>query len=415
MRLLPPLVARARTHARRFPQPVWLLIGVDAVRSFGGGLFVPYWALFLTSTLGASGAQAGALLALAGGVGLVGAPLGGVLSDRIGRRRTLLLALAGSAVWLITYGSLSNLTAIAILTAFGISGDLQGPAVSAAIADVVEPDLRAETYGLRRQADNIAFALGPPLGALLIGLGFSLRWTFLLAGAALVFCFVAVWRLLPETRPERCANEQPPRLREAARDRLLLMLALGTGVGVVVSTQFHAVLGVFLHQERGYAIATWGLVFAINPILIGLVQYPIARWAGRRSARAMLALGMLLQGGALTLLWPTSAVAVLVLAVVILSVGEMILSPIASALAAAIAPPRLRGTYEGIVDLAFAVAWAPATLVGFWLVGRGQGWLMLALALPIAAVGTLCFLPLSDRPVRTEDVLPVSIETPAVP
>jgi MFS family permease len=156
-------------------------------------------------------------------------------------------------------------------------------------------------------------------------------------------------------------------------------------------------------------------VFAINPILIGLVQYPIARWAGRRSARAMLALGMLLQGGALTLLWPTSAVAVLVLAVVILSVGEMILSPIASALAAAIAPPRLRGTYEGIVDLAFAVAWAPATLVGFWLVGRGQGWLMLALALPIAAVGTLCFLPLSDRPVRTEDVLPVSIETPAVP
>ena len=327
----------------------------------------------------------------------------------------MLLALAGSAVWLISYGSLSNLTAIAILTAVGISGDLQGPAVSAALADLVEPELRAETYGLRRQADNVAFALGPPLGAVLISLGFSLRWTFLLAGGALALCFVAVWRLLPETRPEREASDSPPRLREAARDRLLIMLALGTGVGVVISTQFHAVLGVFLHQERGYAIATWGFLFTINPILIGLVQYPVARWAGRRSARAMLVLVMLLQGAALTFLWPTSALAVVVIAVVILTVGEMILSPVASALAAALAPTRLRGTYEGIVDLAFAVAWAPGTLIGFWLVGRGQGWLMLALALPIAAAGALCFLPLSDRPVQTDEVLPVSIEPAAVP
>ncbi|MDX6513589.1 MAG: hypothetical protein QOE36_3093, partial [Gaiellaceae bacterium] len=74
MRVVPPLVARARRHARRFPRPFWVLVGADAVRSLGGGLFLPYWALYLTGTLGASGAQAGALLALAGGMGLVGSP-----------------------------------------------------------------------------------------------------------------------------------------------------------------------------------------------------------------------------------------------------------------------------------------------------------------------------------------------------
>src|SRR5918998_171954 len=118
MELLPRSVARARAHARRFPRPFWLLIGANAVGSLGAGLFVPYWALYLTGSLGASGLEAGGLVA------------------------------------------------IAILTPFwAIMSDLSSPAISAAIADVVEPDLRTEAYGLRRQAGNVAFALGPPLGA----------------------------------------------------------------------------------------------------------------------------------------------------------------------------------------------------------------------------------------------------------
>src|SRR5207253_890971 len=146
----------------------------------------------------------------------------------------------------------------AILTPFfGITSDLEGPAASAAIADLVEPELRAEAYGLRRQASNIGFALGPPLGAL-ISLGVSLRWLFVLAGAATLAYFLATWRWLPETRPVT-EGEPPARLREALADRRLLLLALGTGVGILVYVQFDSVLGVYLHRDRGYALATWGL------------------------------------------------------------------------------------------------------------------------------------------------------------
>jgi len=414
VQLLPQSVARARLHARRFPRPFWLLIAANAVASLGAGLFVPYWALYLTESLGASGAQAGALLAVAGGMGLVGAPLGGLLADRIGRRPMLLFATAGSAIGLILYGSLESLLAIAILTPFwAIMSDLGAPAISAAIADVVEPDLRTEAYGLRRQAGNIMFALGPPLGALL-ALGLSLRWLFVFAGIAGLLALALVWAGFPETRPARGALDGTPRLREALGDRLLLALALGTGVGILIYTQFDSVLGVFLHDERGYSIAAWGAVFGINPILVGLTQYPVARWAGRRSPRAMLALGTLLQGLALFVLWPASPLTLLIVAIVVLTIGEMLLSPVASALAAALAPPRLRGSYEGIVDMAFAVSWAPGVLVGLWLVGLGRGELMLVMALPLAVLGALCFVPLPRRPVPVEDVLPVSAEAGAI-
>jgi MFS family permease len=413
MQLLPPLVSRARRHAGRFPRPFWVIVLAAAVGSLGAGLFVPYWALYLTGTLGASGAQAGALLAIAGGMGLIGAPLGGVLADRLGRRPVMVFSLAGTGIGLIVYGSLSSLVAITVLTPFwAIMSDLHSPAESAAIADVVEPELRAEAYGLRRQASNVAFALGPPIGALLT-LGLSPRVLFVVAGGIILCAVVAIWRLFPETRPAAVEHERPARLREALSDRLLVVLAVGTGVGILVYSQFDSVLGVFLHEERGYALAAWGAVFAINPVLVGLFQYPVARWAGRRSPRAVLAAGTLLQGVALFVLWPASSLAVLIAAVVVLTVGEMLLSPVASALAATLAPPRLRGSYEGVVDLAFAVSWAPGVLVGLWLVGIGHGEIMLAAALPLAAVGALCFLPLPRSPVPVEDVLPVAAEAEA--
>jgi predicted MFS family arabinose efflux permease len=91
----------------------------------------------------------------------------------------------------------------------------------------------------------------------------------------------------------------------------------------------------------------------------------------------------------------------------------MLLSPVASALAAALAPPRLRGSYEGVVDTAFAVSWAPGVLVGLWLVGEGRGEVMLIAALPLAALAALAFLPLPRRPVPVEDVLPVPAEAAA--
>ena len=82
---------------------------------------------------------------------------------------------------------------------------------------------------------------------------------------------------------------------------------------------------------------------------------------------------------------------------------------------AALAPARLRGSYEGVVDTAFAVSWAPGVLVGLWLVGDGRGEVMLAAALPLAGLAALCFLPLPSRPVPVEDVLPTPAEASAIP
>ena len=71
----------------------------------------------------------------------------------------------------------------------------------------------------------------------------------------------------------------------------------------------------------------------------------------------------------------------LLVAIVALAFGEMLVAPVAAALAASLAPAALRGSYQGILDLGFAVSFAPGTFVGLSLVGAGHGEVMLALAL----------------------------------
>ena len=48
---------RGLDHARRFPRPFWAIVGGGAVASLGGGVLVPYWGLYLVTSLHASGAQ----------------------------------------------------------------------------------------------------------------------------------------------------------------------------------------------------------------------------------------------------------------------------------------------------------------------------------------------------------------------
>jgi MFS family permease len=382
-----------------------VLLAGDGVAHLGYGVFAPYVALYLTGPIGASTTATGLVLAAWGLVGLLTAPYGGLLSDRLGRRPLILGGLAGSAFCAFAFYFASSVWALLLLVPlWGLCFSMMRPAMRAYVVDVVDPSLHVEAFGIDRLVSNAAFALGPPLGALVITVA-SLRDTFLVTAVTELCFLVIALRWLPESRPATTVSEEPPRLSEALHDRRLLVLALGTALAWFLFAVYDEVFGVFLHEERGLAISTWGLLFTINPVLVVLTQYPVARWASGRSARLVLAAGALLNGLAVFLLLPFTGIAVVVVSIVLLTGGEVLLSPVSSALAGALAPEHLRGAYQAVLDCGYGAASMPAVALGLFLVGRGDfGWLLGAA--PVIAVGAVaCFSALPGKGTEVQPVV----------
>ena len=129
-----------------------------------------------------------------------GTPLGGVGSDRLGRRPVMLASLAGSGAAALVFGFASDVWLVgAMIVAWGVVSSLFDPAASAYVAGVAPPEVRTEAFGLKRLVNNASFALGVPIGALLVWAR-SLRVPFVAAGVLSLAYLAVMWRSVPSTR-----------------------------------------------------------------------------------------------------------------------------------------------------------------------------------------------------------------------
>lgn len=127
------------------------------------------------------------------------APVLGALSDRYGRRRVILIALAGTSIdyvimglapslgWLFFARMISGMTAGAFATCY------------AYVADVTPPEKRAQGFGLAGAAFGLGFAIGPAIGGLLGNI--SLRLPFFAAAGCVALNWLYGAFVLPESLP----------------------------------------------------------------------------------------------------------------------------------------------------------------------------------------------------------------------
>src|SRR5512147_2482644 len=183
----------------RFPRPVRLLIGGTLVNKLGT-FIIPYLTLVLLRDFHMREGGAARIL-FAYGVGSVVSILaGGVVTDRFGRRRTLLVSLFGSGALAVTMGVIPSVRLfVPLLVAFGFIADLYRPAASAIIGDLLPSSDRVSGFAGLRVAVNLGWATGTALGGLLA----DWNWHLLFLGDGLTtLAFGAlVYFTIPETRP----------------------------------------------------------------------------------------------------------------------------------------------------------------------------------------------------------------------
>jgi len=177
-----------------------ILLGIVFVDMLGFGMIVPL-VPFYAERFGASATVVGFLVASYALAQLVGAPLLGHLSDRVGRKPVLAISLVGTSLGFVLFGMAHTLFLLfAARTLDGLTGGNVSVA-QAYIADVSTPKNRARNFGFIGAAFGVGFIVGPALG------GFLSRWglstpAFVAAGLAAVNA-VAVMVVLPESKPGR--------------------------------------------------------------------------------------------------------------------------------------------------------------------------------------------------------------------
>ncbi|MGC9495636.1 MDR family MFS transporter [Streptomyces sp. WG7] len=331
--------------------------------------------------------------------------VGGALADRYGIRPVVLagcvLRIAGFA-WL---GFAERTWAVvgAVLL-IGFAAALFSPAVESEVARqavVWEEEGggdRTRVLALFTVAGQAGAFVGPLLGALLLAVDFR---TACLAGAGVFVLVLAghAW-LLPQRIPGRAQVRVKGGARLLLRNRRFLALCCAYGAYLLAYNQLYLALPAEVERAAGsQAPLAW--MFALSSLLVVTAQLPVTRWAGARLAprRSMVAgLALIAAGFAVVALarpagWTgTGGLVPAAGFVVLLTLGQMLVAPVARAWVPDLAEEGRLGLYTGALSsVSGLIVLAGSSATGLLLdsgLPAAVPWLVLA-AVPLAAVGLL--------------------------
>lgn len=351
-----------RQNLRGLPRDAWILFAGAFVNRLGT-FVLPFITLYLRSE-GYSPPVAGLGLAAYGVGGFLAQGIGGLLADRIGRRNAIVVSMGGGGLCALALTQAHGLVPIiAVVAAMGFVGELYRPASSALVTDLVAPEARIAAFSAYRMMLNVGWAIGLALGGLL----FDRSPTLLFVGDAISsFVFMAIaFRALPHgTRTAKHEERELATARAsmgADRGFLLGMAA----VFVVAAVYMQNTSSLALHiQDLGYSATTYGLLQAMNGVLVVLLELPISAWTQHRPRTRMMALGAVGVGLGFSTLAFVATIPGLAAMVVIWTLGEIVESPATVAFVAERAPEHARGRYQGMLGSMYGLAAIVSPIVG---------------------------------------------------
>ncbi|WNM36099.1 MFS transporter [Streptomyces sp. Li-HN-5-11] len=379
----------ARETVSGLPRAFWWLWASTLVNRLGA-FVATFMALYLTLDRGYSASYAGLVASLHGLGGVVSSLGAGVMADRLGRRPTMLVAQASTAVLVALLGFVRDPVSIAgVAFLVGMASNASRPAVQAMMADIVRPEDRVRAFSLNYWAINLGFAVSSMAAGFVAE--FSYRAGFLIEAGMTLVCAVVVFLKLPESRPVHSEKEagESVGLATVLRDRRFMAVV---GLSFLVALVFQqGSVGLPVAMGRaGFTPADYGMAIAVNGVLIVALQIPVTWFIEHRDPRRLLVVSSLLAGYGFGLTVFAGSVGVFALTVCVWTLGEMVNAPTQTGLVVRLSPVHGRGRYQGVYSLSWALAALIAPLMSGTVIDHLGGrwlWGLCAIVGTVAAVG----------------------------
>ena len=349
---------------QEYPRIFWILTVITFIDRIGGALLFPFFALYITSKFDVGMTAVGGLFAAFAVSSFGGSAIGGALTDRFGRKGVIIFGLIASSMSALAMGFANSYEMFFALAFFvGLLTDVAGPAHQAMVADILPEEKRADGYGILRIAFNLSVTIGPAIGGLLAARSYL---TLFITDAAISLVTVVLISLfIPETKPQSDPGKPEPTVASSFagygkvfRDTAFILFLGAVMLQVFTYMNMNTTLGVYLRNEHGTSEWHYGMLLSLNAAMVVIMQFPITRRVKAYPPMLMMAFGTLLYAIGFAMYGFVSFYYMFIVAMVIITIGEMIVSPVAQALVASFAPEDMRGRYMAVSGFSWGIPFA---------------------------------------------------------
>ncbi len=375
------MLGRIKIAYKGYPNAFKVLVLASFIDMLGGFLLYPFFALYITQRFGVDMIIVGLLFTVFSAGNIIGSMVGGALADKYGRRVMIIVGLIISGTGSILMGLVDDLNVFFILAAsLGLVGNIGGPARQAMVADLLPKEKQAEGFGIMRIFMNLAATAGPLLGGFLATQ--SYMWLFLSDAVSSFITAIIVFVVIPETKPEKPEDKPEESVistivgyKEVLKDGVFMLFLFVSAIMVMVYMQMNSTLSVFLWEVHKFPLQSFGLLLSMNALMVVVLQFWITKRISKYAPMKVMAIGALFYVVGFGMYGFISAVFLFFIAMIIITIGEMIVTPIQQTAVASFAPEDKRGRYMAMYGFSWGIPNLFSVLVaGLIMDNIGPNW-----------------------------------------
>ena len=357
--------------------------------STGFSIVIPFLSLYLHGERGVPMSIVGAMFFFAALAGAVGQVVGGELTDRMGRKVVIVGSQLVRAAAFVALGAAVLVHApilwFAVLTSISaFAGRAFEPPSGAMVADIAAGAARSEYYAILRIGGNLGWAIGPAIGGFLAALSYPTL--FFIAAGVLFSAGLFMALKVEETRPHLVARALSVQeatvllpsstgtaplarfgldeLGQALRDGTFVRYCVVSLVLFTVMAQLISTLSVYAVEWAGISKLQLGWLYALNGLMVVFLQFPVVRALAPYRMTTALVAGSILYGTGYAMMGFGHDLALLAVAMLVVTLGEIVTTPASMNLVANFSSAELRGRYMGVYGLFNSFGWSIGPLIG---------------------------------------------------
>lgn len=350
----------------KLKRDILLLLAAVLIMHIASYIIIPIFPVILSSEKGLNAGQVGLIIGSGSLAFQAGSVVGGIMSDRIGRKATMVIGAAAQSAALFGYGTSSAFTLILLFSILNGTGTgVYAPTLKAAIAAIASDsaETRTTAFSLRGVAANI----GVSIAGLLI-LYFSAKNSiiaFYTASAVFLTLAVLTWILLPKKcEGGVCPIVPPNSYLQILKNKSFVIFALLSVLVWAIYSQLSLLLPLRADAvlQNGKIVGT---IWTITSIVVIIFQSIISKYILQKiNPFSSLMWGVLFLGAGLISIGLSYNFLHLTLSAVIFLVGEMLMLPTTDSLTSQLANPELIGAYFSIASLVSGIGTAAGNFAG---------------------------------------------------